>query len=92
MGSGPSALVDASNRQLVYWEGNDQTLRGAEWYGSWSGETTYSFATLSSAPNVDITSAGQQVLFYKGGDGNAWTSQRATAWSSPTNLHLGPIA
>ncbi len=92
MGSGPSALVDASNRQLVYWEGNDQTLRGAQWYGSWSGEVTYSFATLSSAPNVDITSAGTQVLFYKGSDGNAWTAQRTNAWSSPTNLHLGPIA
>jgi uncharacterized protein YvpB len=92
MGSGPSALVTPSNRQVVYWEGSNQTLRGAQWFGSWSGEVTYSFATLSSTPSVDITGAGTQVLFYKGTDGNAWTSQQGNSWSSPTNLHLGPIA
>ena len=94
MGSGPAALVNPANQQVVYWEGSDQTLRKAQWDGSsgWSGEVTYSFATLSSAPDVDVTAAGQQVLFYKGSDGNAWTAQWSNGWSSPTNLHLGPIA
>ena len=94
MGSGPAALVSPANQQVVYWEGSDQTLRKAQWDGSsgWSGEVTYSFATLSSAPDVDVTAAGQQVLFYKGSDGNAWTAQWSNGWSSPTNLHLGPIA
>lgn len=92
MGSGPAAVLTPANQQVVLWTGVDKTLRKASWYGDWSGESSYSFATFSSAPSFDITASGQQVVWWKGDDANAWTAHWASGWSAPTDLHIGPIA
>lgn len=94
VGSSPSAALTADGQQIVFWQGSDDSLQESWWsprFG-WSGPSRYGFASPRSSPSVDTDSAGQQHVFWEGDDGNIWVSNWSSgAWSTPTDLMVGPI-
>jgi len=91
---GPEVVVTPAGQQLVFWQGADGHL-WESWFTigvGWAGPTDWtrtvsSAGRLASPPTLNLTPAGQQLVFWKGADGHLWESwfTPGYGWSGPTD-------
>jgi hypothetical protein len=87
LGSDPTAGVDGTGGEYVFWRGTNGALWD-KWYvdGSWHGPgaITNAGTQVASPPSVAVHANGQQDVFWKGTDGDLWEISHGVS-SSPTS-------
>lgn len=93
MASAPAVTLTPGGQQLVFWRGTNNDLWEA-WFTpgiGWLGPVDYSNrlgggATVGSAPQVELTPGGQQLVFWQGTNHDLWE-----AWFTPGIGWAGPV-
>jgi hypothetical protein len=96
LASPPTAGVDGSGNEYVFWENASGGLEETEWNGSsWGAQHEISgMAPLGSGPSAAVTSGGSQYVFWEGTAPNQdlyEASYTNGAWVGPTDRGYGPL-